>query len=206
MPKFSFNEAVERRAEGDMPKSSSGWITFAQGDNRVRLLSEPASYAEHYIEQGYKGVCVGTDDNCPGCLSEQKPAIKYLFWAIDRRDSQIKLCKITWGIYKQLGVLQADPEYAFDGMPMPYDVNIKVNKEASSPSGYYTVVPARTSVPLTNGETAELGKQTPIKEVAEKIKAKKVKELADKKEASVGVKVGSTDLPYPEEDSGHILF
>jgi len=60
------------------PASSGGWFKPEEGANKFRVLSFPAVGGKHFSPSGYKGVCVGKDNNCPGCDEGKKPNAKWL--------------------------------------------------------------------------------------------------------------------------------
>lgn len=204
---FNFAKAKEGMDKpAQKPQNSSGWLAFESGDNRIRILTEPTTYPEHFNEIGYKGICIGHDDNCPGCLQadQAKEAgkedlyakirtnSKYLVYALDRRDGQIKLTKLTYGVWKQIVDFGTDPDWNFVGFPLPVDTNIRVDKTAG-PAGYYKVVPSPNRIVLTNGELAELTSLTPTDIIVQKVKDKKIKELSGKPAVAEPV-------PYPTDD------
>jgi hypothetical protein len=58
-------------------------------------------------------------------------------------------------IANAIGGFQADPEYAFDEMPMPYDININA-QNAGTKEVVYNVIPARNNTSLTAEEETAL--------------------------------------------------
>lgn len=187
MPNFNFSKMIDER-DSQRPagnQQSSGWLKIASGDNRMRILSDAAKYPEHsmyddnFQEGDYSGICVGLDDGCPGCKTGRlSPSIKYLFWVIDRKDNQIKLAKLTYGVVKSLQTLASDMDWSFDSFPMPYDLNVKYDKSAA-PAKKYTVVGSPRRLDVTEAELKEFQGQTPVEEIVQRIKDKKMKEFTD---------------------------
>ena len=70
----------------------------------------------------------------------------------------------SWRIsfYKQIEALQLDPEYAFEEVPMPYDITINAIG-AGDIKVKYTVVPASSNTALTPAEKALLIGAQPIR-------------------------------------------
>jgi hypothetical protein len=57
--------------------------------------------------------------------------------------------------YDQIEALQTNPEYAFDEVPMPYEITLNA-KGAGSKEVVYTVTPARANTSLTDDEKAAI--------------------------------------------------
>lgn len=144
MPKVSF--ASNRRAAETAGLIGGGdYFKLAEGDNRVRLMS----------------VCLPHKSAYNG-----KPTFKWLCYVIDRRDGKIKTFFMPHTIYKSIEALQANPDYEFDEVPMPYDMTIHA-KGAKTKDVEYSIIPARKETPLTKEELAELASLTAIEEVQE---------------------------------------
>ncbi len=95
----------------------SEWIQLEQGENGpFRLLTAPFVYAEHYSLSGYKGVCIGKENDCEGCKEGTKPTPKWLAWA--STGAEVGLAKFGYSIIKQLASFQENPEYAFEEYPI----------------------------------------------------------------------------------------
>ena len=50
---------------------------------------------------------------------------KFVMFIIDRKDGKVKPYFAPYSVYKQIASLEEDPFFKFEGMPMPYDVNVK---------------------------------------------------------------------------------
>ena len=140
--KVNFAEA-RKRAEAEGLLGAGSYLKLQEGDNRVRLMSE---CLEHPGE--YKG----------------KPRFQWLCYVLDRKDEQIKPFFMAHTIYKQIEALQLNSDYAFDEVPMPYDITINA-KDAGTKEVVYTVVPARSNTPLTEAEAVALRDIQPIREL-----------------------------------------
>lgn len=97
---------------------------------------------------------------------------KWLTRIIDRRDGKVKIFFMGHTVYKQLAALQADPEYAFEELPLPFDINVNA-ENAGTMEAKYTVIPARKSTPLTGSEEELVSGQDPLEEVQEALYKKK---------------------------------
>jgi hypothetical protein len=142
MTKFNLSEP-RKRAESEGLLGGGGYLKLQEGDNKIRLMSE---CIEHPGE--YNG----------------KPTFKWLCYVLDRRDGQVKAFFMPHTIYKQIDSLQQNPEYAFDEVPMPYDITINA-KGAGTKEVDYTVVAARQNTQLTVDEIKALEAQKPIREL-----------------------------------------
>jgi len=78
---------------------------------------------------------------------------KFVMFIIDRKDGKVKPYFAPYAIYKAIAHLEADPFFAFQGMPMPYDVNIKV-ENAGTLNVEYNVQASPNKAELTPDEVA----------------------------------------------------
>jgi len=174
MAKANYGEEMEKApAMG----GTNDWFKAEEGQNRMRLLSTSAICAKHFSQTGYKGICIGVDDNCPGCKEGTKPSIKHLVWILDRKDDKMKLYNMPHKAFQQIVAYQKDPEWAFSDVPMPYDINLHA-KNAGSTDVVYTIIPSPKQVPLEEAELAEVEKLTPTDIIVEKMKDKERKAVS----------------------------
>ena len=86
----------------------------------------------------------------------EKPQFAYVVNVIDRADGKLKLMDLKLTVYKQLIEYSRDPDYGSPADPdNGYDITIK--KEKTGPLAQnvkYSVMPSRSTVPLTDGERA----------------------------------------------------
>ncbi len=125
--KFNFGEEAKKAESGSYFKPKDG-------NNVVRIVTEFVLY-----ESSFQG----------------KPTRKFVGYLIDRSDKAIKPAFLAKTIIDKIADLQMSgpaPEgYGFDGVPMPYDINIKATG-AGTKDVEYSVIPARTETPLTEEE------------------------------------------------------
>jgi len=145
MSKFNFSESYQK-AEKEYDLGGGGTFKPKEGDNKIRLVSEPIPHSSFY-----KG----------------KKQFKWLSRVIDRADSKIKLFFMPTTIYKSIEAMQQSEDYSFDEIPMPYDLVINA-KGAGTKEVVYTVLPSKEK-PLTEEEKAEIAKAEPLTKVQEKI-------------------------------------
>lgn len=118
-----------------------------EGDNRVRILTEPLPYESSY---------------------NNKPTLKWVCYLLDRGDATIKLAFLATSIARHLGNIQLNEDYGFADFPMPYDVTITVIN-AGTKEARYSLLPSPKLVPLTALETETFNRKKPINEVIESL-------------------------------------
>src|SRR3990167_7426800 len=149
---FDFDGAL-KEAERSGLVSGGDRFKLQEGANRIRLLSEPLPFQGSY--QGKKN-------------------FKWLTYALDRADGQVKLFFMPHTIFKAVGDLQKSDDYSFFDLPMPYDVTIQA-KGAGTKEVQYTVVPAKKEVLLTKEELKALSEKKPLEEVRKALMEKQEK-------------------------------
>ena len=118
---------------------------------------------------------------------------------LDRKDGRIKPFFMPHTIYKLIEGFQENPEYAFDEVPMPYDVTIGA-KKAGTKEVEYTVVPARQNTPLTVDELKALEAEKPLREMQKMLNEDSAAEPAAK--PADGRLVGEPDFMFNPSDPG----
>lgn len=198
--KYDFNELASKYEQGDR----DSYYKFEEGANRFRVLSDSPALREHFKF----GVCIGSTKGCPQCKVDDG-SVKFMTWILDYRDNTIKTLKMPWTILNAIGGLQKDPDYAFDEVPMPYDITVNA-KNAGKKEVDYTVLPARNNTPIDQAILDEFAKKTPIETIIEKMKEKQAKKLGivregktdyDENSGSQEVKTVSVDQSYPTPES-----
>ena len=197
---FNFNEAVKSAEDkyGVGNNNNDDWLTkFPEGDTRLRLLSHTVAYAQHYMQSGYRGVCLGKDRGCPGCAVSDKPNLKWLGWVL--HEEQIKPCLLPHTIVVELGNYQADPEYAFAEPPMPYDITITKKKTGEKEQNVkYSIKASRINAPVSDEIMAELAKKISPDQLKDKMQEKKAKELGISNQQNTPE--SESVIEYPEEE------
>jgi hypothetical protein len=153
----------------------SDWMTLKEGDNKIRIVSEFEDYGSHYnLETKKSVICIGKD-KCPLCQEGDNPRVQFLGWVIDRSDGRVKLLRIGYKIFQQIGDFAKSEEYAFDTVP-DYDITIK--RTGQGLDTVYSVLPARQNTPLTDKEKEMImEKVKPVKNIIDSMKAKVVPSL-----------------------------
>jgi hypothetical protein len=132
-----------KRAEAEGLAPASDRLKLKEGQNRFRLLTECLPHASTY--QGQK-------------------TFKWLCYVVDRADGRVKPFFMPHKIYKQIEALQISEDYAFEDVPMPYDLTVTA-EGAGTMQVKYSLIPARKETKVTQREFADLEKQKPLKEL-----------------------------------------
>ena len=151
---------ARKAAEKEGFITGGDYLKLKEGANRLRLLSVPLAHPG-----SYKGT----------------PNFKWLCYVLDREDGQVKVWFMAHTIYKAIEGLQETDDYAFDEIPMPYDITVNA-KGAGTKEVDYSVVPARKNTPLTAAEITLLDSKKPIEEV----------------QTAIRVKAGDQEAPAPQ--------
>ena len=155
------NQTGPREQREELPKLD--FLRLKNGNNVVRILTDP--YVYYHIRykgpksRGSFGDRVNTawpthaDDDgnslCPAYLnrealtnSKANPKKRYFVAVIDRGDNVVKIFDMSVLVYEQLQGILADVKEATgeDHAPSGFDINIRYNNKASSPSGFYHVM------------------------------------------------------------------
>lgn len=145
---------------------SGDYFKIKEGANRFRLLTE----------------CLPHNDTFNG-----QKNFRWLCYVTDRRDSKVKAFFMPHTVYKQIEALQTNEDYAFDDVPMPYDVTISATA-AGTKEAKYVVLPAKNETPVTALEHQQLAELKPLKALQDALFEKK--------------KGGRSPEPPPHDDDG----
>lgn len=124
------------------------FVRLKEGNNVVRIVTAPAKYwhvkfLDANSKYGTRVNCAypGVDrSECPTVKAGYKPKKRYLAGVLHRSDegTEVKLLDMSVLVYEQLQNFGEDEAV---GSPDSYDINIRFNPKASSPQGFYTVIP-----------------------------------------------------------------
>ena len=184
--KYSFNEQLQRDEKEFGRNSNSMYFDLEEGNNNIaRVLTPGAVYGNHFLGKGVRSpVCYGKEKGCPIKDKEGKfhaaTSPRYVLFVLDRKSNEIKVAFFPYTVMKQIGVLQSNPDYAFDGLPMPYDIRITSNP-SGSPAEKYKVDVKPNSANLTEEQLRELDKKYADKSPEQIVARMKEKQMeADK--------------------------
>ena len=133
----------------DAPKFP--FARLGNGNNFFRIVTDPYKYFsikyKNPNEKGF-GKRINTawplHDDCPAKAAGFKPKKRYLVGVIDRSDGEIKILDMSIMVYEQLRAIKD----AIDGGDIKsFDINVRVNREASA-TNYYMVM-AQPASPLS---------------------------------------------------------
>lgn len=144
-----FGAALKQAEEAGLT-GGGDYLKLKEGPNRLRLLTECLPHANEY--QGQRN-------------------FKWLCYVLDRADGKVKPWFMANTIYKQIVALQTSEDYAFQDVPMPYDLTIHA-KGAGTKEVKYTLMPARKNSELSAAEKLLLTSAKPLKELQAKLKEK----------------------------------
>lgn len=151
-----FGEMEERS------KLESDFLSLKVGKNPIRIISDffkvENIFKGKFPNSKYQGI--KTPERV--LAVDETITTQGWVWVIDRTTNELKIAQFGKNIIGQIMTYKNDPEYAFAGFPMPYDLNINNTGEGAS---RYTVTPARTNTEITAEEMAQLNKKKTIKDI-----------------------------------------
>jgi len=139
-----FNAAATIKDSG---LESGAYLKIKEGQNKIRLLSEALFHTSYFK---------GTKTN------------KFVCWVFDWSDGKVKLYFMPKTVLEAIGALQGNPDYAFETVPMPYDVTINA-KDAGTKEVVYSVTPARQNTEVPIDALNQMDGKEPIVKVLEKL-------------------------------------
>ncbi len=169
-------------------KYDSDFYKIKEGANKLRILSDFVRVETMMKSGKYLGIFQGNEPERQEFLKDKSNSLnlKGWAWAIVRETGELKIVQFGKTILGQLLAYRKDPDYAFEDMPMPYDIDVKAIG-AGTKEVEYTVVPARSNSEVTNEEMAGLNKKKKISDI--------VGAIIDKQS---GKSEPTSSVPYPE--------
>lgn len=170
---MSFSDKMKEQektaqAEGIASSGGSDFFKFKEGDNVIRVLTEPELIFEKYKV----GICYtecGYEGNA-----------KFMCWVFDVKSNKVMLAKLPYKIGKWIAELEQDEDYSFAGFPMPYNVKIKADDKVGTKDVGYTMIASPKREEVSEEVRNILMKKHTIPEIIEKMKEKKKAEhIAD---------------------------
>lgn len=163
------NQESKKRGIG-----GSGIFALQDGENKIRVLSEPEGFSQHFLGAGIKPpTCIG--EECEYCEAGNKKSNKIALYVVDRADEKVKLAIMPWSIYVHLGTLAESSEWGFKDLP-PYDLIIK--KTGKGLETEYTVAPSRNEAPINPDQLEQFMAKKPILEVIQNMMKAQITEDA----------------------------
>lgn len=187
---MSITDKLEQAKQSEHAQKSSEWFKFKEGENRIRILTEPVIFFEDFK----LGICY-TDCGFQGTM-------KGLAWIHDKADDKVKLMKLNFKLLNTLGEWENDEDYAFNGYPMPYDVSIKA-KNAGTKEVEYTYLP-KPKTAISEEVTAKTKEEKTPEEIVEKMKENNItKHKSDGTYDKLQEKVKEQKENYKEQAQAH---
>lgn len=163
---MSFADEFKKHKD-EMNSDRGEWFKFQEGQNKVRVLSEPVAFQEDFKN----GICY-TDCKFKGSM-------KYLAWILDHKDAKIKKMKIPYSVMEDIVNHMTSDDYSFSSFPMPYDLTVTA-LNAGTKEVKYTILPARSNTDIEQVVLDEFSKKKPVIEIIENMKDRnKKKHLED---------------------------
>lgn len=190
---YDFNKQLKSDADKHgmgSGKSDNNYYNFEEGNQNVLRIMMPAtSYVSYFIAKGTPpAVSYGAENGDPRSADpELKRSVKYATYVLDRKTNTIKLCSsLPYSIMRAIAEFQTNPDYAFDDLPMPYDIRVTYKKD-ESPANKYHVAAVPFKVPVTEAEMNELADR--MKEITPEQLVEKMKQKQMKKDEEAGIKL-----------------
>jgi hypothetical protein len=209
----------------DNDKKGGDFYTMKEGEQRFRIMSEPAKKVERYGHGiCYPGAAYCTEEvmrkeynekvaeakkagKDPKSVNAPSLSTKYMAWAILRGDGKkvqdkFVILQLPKKLAEKVRMWMTSEEYGFEAFPMPYDLTIVADENVGTTKVKYDILAARKETPVTEEETVEFEKLTPIKQIIERLQAKQ----KEKTEGSGGESTASAEYPTEEISPEDIPF
>jgi hypothetical protein len=124
------------------------YFKVKEGDNKIRLVSACLPHPSEY---------------------NGRPQFKWLCQVLDLTDNKVKPYFMPDRIYQNIMSLQMDEDYAFDEIPMPYNINIKA-ENAGKMEVKYAVIPSPKRIELNQEQLNAITAAPTVDELQKKIR------------------------------------
>jgi len=212
--KYDFQQASQDAEKSYGVGGKGDYFVFQKGNNTIQILTPAQVFGIHFLGKGVRSaICYGKEKGCPHHEAKKpnetdeqynrrtRVSVKYAVYVLDKADSEIKLAELPHTVIKAIGELQKNPDWAFDELPMPYNITVVYNPDAA-PADMYKIIPSPNRMGLQEGFREELTKKyekfSPI-DYVERRKQKQMKED--------GIDIGAETIveeqgkiEYPTED------
>lgn len=167
---------------------NSIFYNFKEGnDNILRILQKGEPILYFFIGKGQRprtlyGMEKGDPTRDENGNYPEKKSVKYIMYAIDRSDNRVKQVEMPYSVMRDIKVLQENPDYQFDSLPMPYDIRVTYDK-SESPANMYKVTPIPKHYEVTDEETKDFQEKMDKMTPEDAVQLKKDKQMESDKEA-----------------------
>lgn len=159
---IDLNEVKETKSTG------SDFYKFEKGDVKMRILTE--LFKVEQVWEGEYPNSIPKGIKVSGQIIKAGESVNASGWAwclIRGIKDELKIVKFPMGLIGNIAKLKSTEDYAWDDMPMPYDITIH-NKGG----GRYLITPARENEEVDTDVLADLEEKSSIAEIVQKIKDK----------------------------------
>jgi len=198
--KYNFNKENKKDAEEHGVGGDGIFYKLQEGNKNVcRILTPLVAYATYFIGKGSRpAVAYGFDKGDPRSRdTELKKSIRYIGYVLDKTDGKVRQAEFPYSVHKAIGLLQENPDYAFDEIPMPYDIRITYNKE-ETPANMYNVQATPNREEISDEITEDLDKK--IKDYSPKKVIQKKKDDQIKLDKENKVWLSEEEIKKHKED------
>ena len=139
------------------------FVRLTNGNNVMRFVTPPFRYFFARVRSPQDKNKFGNRvnisypkyDDCPAIAAGLKAKERYYVGVLDLSDREIKILDMSVLVYEQMQEIRADFQESKgrEVNPVEFNVNIRYNKDATSPAGYYKVLP-REVEPLSEDNQA----------------------------------------------------
>ena len=142
------------------------YLTLEEGENVVRILSEPIHYGVYF--QGKGNSPIYAENANDEVKLKGKLSHKFACYVYNQKNKKVQVADFGWSIVKAISEFSKASQSSYTVCP-PYDIIIK--KSGSGMATEYTVIPGRNEDKLPESVFTEFATKQDIKElIADKVR------------------------------------
>lgn len=161
------------------PTAPAGVVPFIklkEGQNRLRILTEPIEEYTHFLQDEKKSVpCTGNASGCEYCNAGVRASHDYFFLAISRNEQvekgsvndpappEAKLVRLPPTLYGQYFDLSQNDDWKFDSVP-GYD--IVINRTGTDLNTRYSITPSAPRE-LSEADKKAMSEARPLRDMVD---------------------------------------
>ena len=153
---LSWNNVVEQAADLGIG-SGGGYFTIQEGENIVRILTEPIHYGVYFMGKGNPPVFAKNASE--EIKTNTKLSHKFACYVYNTNEEKVQIAEFGWSIAKAIGELSDSSQYKYKGIP-PFDLII--TKKGSGMKTEYSVQAGRNEDKLSAEIMAEFNEKDDI--------------------------------------------
>jgi len=155
---LSWENAAEQATELGIG-GDGNFLTIEDGENVVRILSEPIHYLVYFLGKGIKPVYAENADD--EMKTKNQVTHRFACYVYNPKVKKVQLAELGWSIVKVISKFAKSSQNSFKGCP-PYDIII--NRSGSGKQTEYAVMPGRNEDKMSEVVLAEFAEKQDIKE------------------------------------------